>query len=121
MAKLDELTKTLSATGPVMLILHDASSELEYFNHEIDISAWMTSFPSNIHSKLLSDSQAKKKRKPHFPIIIQDTQRLYSAYTANPQSAQVSLSRACGDEEIETHKMQNAGEAIASLPCPALG
>ena len=109
MKKLEKVIEDLSAGGPVMLIFHDASTELDYLSRELDTSAWMTSFPSNMHTKLLSEVEANKKKDPHFPIVIQDTQRLYAAFTANPQSAQVSLSRACKDEEIETQKMNNAG------------
>ena len=102
------LIDTFSLTGPVMLIVHGADEELSYFAREMDETTWMTSFPTKLHRQLPPGKNGKAK----YPVIIQDTQRLFAAFRAEPQYAQVALSRACKDVDIDCRKMYNAGELI---------
>lgn len=104
-----------------MLIFHNATDELAYLSHEMDVSSWRFDFPGDVHRPLpapsAKNSSGKSKGKsastngsaPRFPVIIQDTQRLYAAYRADPQYAQVALSRACSEEGMGCSKHYNAG------------
>jgi hypothetical protein len=107
----------LTSSGPLLLIFHEAAPETDYFSKETDITPWLTSIPtSKLYTKSRSASEEKKKDtiQPHYPVIIQDTQRLYAAYVAQPQAAQVSLSRACKEQNIPVNRMNNAG--MYSIP-----
>lgn len=115
--KLERTFAELTQLGPVMLIFHNATDELAYLSHEMDVSSWRSDFPGDVHRPLpapsargsSSKSTSKSTSAPRFPVIIQDTQRLYAAYRADPQYAQVALSRACSEEGMGCSKHYNAG------------
>lgn len=96
--RLEQEISALSDRGPVMLVFHGGQSELEYLRRqEMSMENWMTSFPPSISQKI---QPADKKRPAKYPIIIQDTQRLFAAFTANPQFAQVSMTKACREVRV---------------------
>lgn len=111
--RLEQEISALSDAGPVMLVFHGGQSELEYLKkQEMSMDNWMTSFPPSISQKI---QPADKKRPAKYPIIIQDTQRLFAAFTANPQFAQVSMTKAC--REIRVPSMycnHNAGASSSA-------
>lgn len=104
--QLEKTINDLARDGPVMLVLHDASKEISYFEEFLDTSKWDHALPADMHRKLGSKKSGGEVR---YPIVIQDTQRLYAAYKGNPTAASVALKRACDDFNIETQRMNNAG------------
>lgn len=109
MDEIRKLIADLSSKGPLLLVFHGAATELEYFTQEMqDTRSWMTSCPTSIHKPLQSKG---KKDHTSFPVIIQDTQRLFAAYRGDPQYAQVNLKRACEEAclPVPIKHMYNAG------------
>ncbi|KAK9899299.1 hypothetical protein P389DRAFT_209273 [Cystobasidium minutum MCA 4210] len=94
----------LAAQGPVLLVLHGADAEIAYFREFLSpsIDKWKAEVPANLYVK---------DRDGKYPIVIQDTQRLYAAYVEQPEHASTVLHTACTNEGIPCHKVLNAGNA----------
>ena len=108
--ELQDLIANLSSKGPLMIVFHGATDEKKYLDQELNTIGWHDFFPGNIHKPLSANSNSKgKEAVKKFPIVIQDTQRLYAAYRGDPQYAQVVLKRACEETHIDARKMYNAG------------
>lgn len=92
----------LAAQGPVLLVLHGADAEIAYFREFLSpsIDKWKAEVPANLYVK---------DRDGKYPIVIQDTQRLYAAYVEQPEHASTVLHTACTNEGIPCHKVLNAG------------
>lgn len=95
----------LASTGPLLLVLHGADTEVAYFREFLSpgIDKWKAEVPANLYTK---------DREGKYPIVIQDTQRLYAAYKEEPEHATTVLHSACTNEGIPCHKILNAGVLI---------
>lgn len=71
----------------------------EHFSPGID--KWKAEMPGDLYVK---DKDGK------FPVVVQDTQRLYAAFRSEPEYASTILHTACTFEKIPCHKVLNAGE-----------
>lgn len=103
----DEIGSTvnrLASSGPVLLVFHGSDFEMSYLREHLspEIEKWKTEVPGNLYSK---------DKDGQFPIVVQDTQRLYAAYRQEPEYASTILHTACAFEKIPCHKILNAGNA----------
>lgn len=93
----------LASSGPVLLVVHGADLELSYFREHLSpgIDKWKAEMPGNLYVK---------DKDQRYPIVIQDTQRLYAAFKQEPEHASTILHSACTNEGIPSHKVLNAGK-----------
>lgn len=119
MEELQSKIRQLSMRGPVIVVLHGAAEELQYLRQEMpSVSTWMTSYRAELHKP---PSSKGSKTATAYPVIIQDTQRLFAAYQGDPQFAQSTLTRACDIMGTAGPKMYNAGMLIDASLCDAHG
>lgn len=86
-------------------MLHGADTEVAYFREFLSpgIDKWKAEVPANLYAK---------DREGKYPVVIQDTQRLYAAYKEEPEHATTVLHSACTNEGIPCHKILNAGALL---------
>lgn len=84
-------------------MFHGADMEMSFLREYLSpgIDKWKAEMPGNLYIK---------DRDFKYPIVIQDTQRLYAAYKADPEYASTILHSACTIERIPCHKVLNAGK-----------
>lgn len=94
--------------GPVIFVMHHASHEIDYMKRmQIDVTTWETSFPRA--TAMFSPDETTKV----YPVVLQDTQRLFAAHVQDPSMTGAALTKACAHMRIKnlrTDKMHNAGE-----------
>jgi hypothetical protein len=88
--------------GPVLLVLHGADLELSFLREHLSpgIDKWKAEMSGDLYIK---------DKELRYPIVVQDTQRLYAAFKAEPEHASTILHTACVNEGIPCHKILNAG------------
>lgn len=105
MSEIQTIISQICCTGPVLLVVHDAETELSFFRSHPGLSRemdkWMADVPSNLYQR---DANGR------FPVVLQDCRPLYASYRQNPEYASTILASACKFEGIKTYKMNNAGE-----------
>lgn len=132
LGKLNATITTLSAHGPLVLVFHNAAAEIEYFRDlGFDTSCWLDSFAAagaehtELTSKLetllidleegsaiASASSSIYQGNPSVAkgsILIQDTQKLFSASGLPGAIPQIGLSKALKALQIPYKRMHNAG------------
>jgi hypothetical protein len=108
MKELNVTLDKLAAQGPVLFVVHGAEAEMSYLRAYLSSS--MDSWNSEIPNRLMV-----KDDRGRYPIIVQDSMRLYAAYKEEPEHATTVLSTACKNEGVPCHKILNAGEQAVTL------
>lgn len=101
--RLTSLIEGFRTSGPVIMVFHNASAEIEYFAYlGLDTSAWVTGFrPAN---QGCDDVQLS-----HGSVYIVDTQKLFSASGLTKAIPQIKLQKALDALGIPCRRLHNAG------------
>lgn len=101
----------LSARGPVLLVFHDFPSEKYYCQQQgYSTANWIEFIPPQLYVRGSCHGAAERGFGQHYPIIVQDTQRLFGAFQPGQLGLTTALSRTCAYFRVRGTRMNNAGE-----------
>jgi hypothetical protein len=106
--RLFDLIANFTSHGPLILVFHNASAEIEYFaTLGLDTSGWIHGFP--LVDKDQDAEAAENVQLTDGGVYIMDTQKLFAASGLKEAIPQIKLANALNALGIPSRRMHNAG------------